>query len=178
MTSQQKVTRRTVAKGAAWSVPVVAVAAAAPSASASPATCDFGTTPPVVAPVNCVLAGVSIGNTNIPSFSVSGLSASCVNSATWTITYNGALQLALGNLNGTGLSVLGSTPTSANGVLTATSAVLPVLDNTLLAVQPTAGVVETITMTVADGAGHTVSSTMSFTAIAEVAGALVYASCQ
>lgn len=33
------VSRRTLAKGAAWSVPVVAVAASAPSASASPADC-------------------------------------------------------------------------------------------------------------------------------------------
>lgn len=38
MTSQQKVSRRTIAKGAAWSVPVVAVAAAAPAASASTTT--------------------------------------------------------------------------------------------------------------------------------------------
>ncbi|WP_188835372.1 hypothetical protein [Flexivirga endophytica] len=41
MTSQQKVSRRTIAKGAAWSVPVVAVAAAAPAASASTGT-DIG----------------------------------------------------------------------------------------------------------------------------------------
>ncbi|KYH43514.1 DUF6801 domain-containing protein [Branchiibius sp. NY16-3462-2] len=33
------ISRRTLAKGAAWSVPVVAVAAAAPTASASPADC-------------------------------------------------------------------------------------------------------------------------------------------
>ena len=33
------ISRRTLAKGAAWSVPVVAVAAAAPAASASPADC-------------------------------------------------------------------------------------------------------------------------------------------
>ncbi|WP_148043251.1 hypothetical protein [Flexivirga caeni] len=44
MTNQQtpgsKISRRTVAKGAAWSVPVIATAAAAPSASAS--TTDLG----------------------------------------------------------------------------------------------------------------------------------------
>jgi hypothetical protein len=35
MTNRQNISRRTIAKGAAWSVPVVAVAAAAPAASAS-----------------------------------------------------------------------------------------------------------------------------------------------
>ncbi|WP_265444895.1 hypothetical protein [Flexivirga meconopsidis] len=38
--SQSKISRRTVAKGAAWTVPAVALAASAPAASASPATCD------------------------------------------------------------------------------------------------------------------------------------------
>jgi len=176
VSAEKVVTRRTVAKGAAWSVPVIALGAGAAQAAAS-GTCDFGTTPPVVAPDNCAALGVTIGAGNIPSFVISNVPDSCVGSATWSISYNGTLQLALGNLNGVGLSVLDSDATSANGVITAASATLPVLDNTLLSVQPTVGVGESVTLTVSDGAGHTVSSTMTFTAIAEVAGALVYVTC-
>lgn len=39
--SQTRVSRRTVAKGAAWSLPVVATAAAAPRASASSPICNL-----------------------------------------------------------------------------------------------------------------------------------------
>lgn len=48
--TDSKITRRTVAKGAAWTLPVVSLAAAAPTASASPIPCT-----------NCVVpnAGVS-----------------------------------------------------------------------------------------------------------------------
>lgn len=38
------VSRRTIAKGAAWSVPVVAIGAAAPLATASPTDCPSGAT--------------------------------------------------------------------------------------------------------------------------------------
>lgn len=43
-----EITRRNLVKGAAWSVPVIAVASAVPLASAS-------TTPPEKIPVSCVL---------------------------------------------------------------------------------------------------------------------------
>lgn len=67
------ISRRTLAKGAAWSVPVVAVAAAAPTASASPADCISSGTlqsaaavPPTTAPnYKCVQVADPTSTTSI-----------------------------------------------------------------------------------------------------------------
>ncbi|WP_146202588.1 hypothetical protein [Branchiibius hedensis] len=68
------ISRRTLAKGAAWSVPVVAVAAAAPTASASPADCitsgtlqSSASVPPSTSPnYTCVQTDIDGNPTGTP----------------------------------------------------------------------------------------------------------------
>lgn len=108
-TSNSKISRRTVAKGAAWSVPVVAVAAAAPAASASTSndvgalsldgTCgalgagllSTGLTltagPDVAVPAGTVISLSSTGLANIGVFTITGgLASVAVSGSSGTIT--------------------------------------------------------------------------------------------
>ncbi|NNG39325.1 hypothetical protein HJ588_08560 [Flexivirga sp. ID2601S] len=80
------VTRRTVAKGAAWSVPVVALAAGAPAASASPATCDVTLSVPggaKVPPEMTVGMDVTVVNNSGTEQTVTILSITGPNSGVW-----------------------------------------------------------------------------------------------
>ncbi|HWC20896.1 MAG TPA: hypothetical protein VG502_01230 [Flexivirga sp.] len=70
MTSQQKISRRTIAKGAAWSVPVVAVAAAAPASAASTPACPGASCPKPVLSAVTLSTGVFAANTNTADLNI------------------------------------------------------------------------------------------------------------
>lgn len=110
MTEENKgLSRRTVVKGAAWSVPVIAAAVATPLASASVLNSDLvasfagpitlGLTLPVVGNV------ASINTVNTLTVTNNGTTASPAG-ATVTVAYDSSL-LTL-NITGAGISVLGS----------------------------------------------------------------------
>lgn len=116
--SGSKVSRRTIAKGAAWSVPVVAVAAAAPAASAS-------TTP--TCPENCAAAltnavtlstGVFNKGTNTADLSIIA-GAFVANFLTTGCGQDGLLQASL-------FTVTSSTLTMSDGATYTTTSGLPV----------------------------------------------------
>lgn len=105
------ISRRTLAKGAAWSVPVVAVAAAAPTASASPA--------------DCITSGTIENDTAIPA--KANYTCSQVADATSTdpITALGAWKVQIQVATCTAVhagSTLKSAPTITANVLTSTTA--------------------------------------------------------
>ena len=95
MTSQQKVSRRTIAKGAAWSVPVVAVAAAAPAASASTTpTCPGAGCPAPILSAVTLSTGVFASGSNTADLNiVAGTEAA--NFLTSACTDGGLLQASL-----------------------------------------------------------------------------------
>jgi len=91
---QKKISRRTVAKGAAWSVPVVAVAAAAPAHAASaPTTGD------VIISVACNTLEL-LGS--VPTYTISVTGTTLGAGSTFIM---GGPALANVQLNGSGLSV-------------------------------------------------------------------------
>ncbi|WP_309127657.1 hypothetical protein [Microbacterium sp.] len=101
-----EVSRRTLVKGAAWSLPVIAVAAATPLAAASAATSDL--VPVLSGPVtlNLSLGPVTLASINVVNtltITNNGTVASPAG-ATATVTYNSAL-LTL-NISGVGVDVL------------------------------------------------------------------------
>lgn len=89
-TSSGHVTRRTIAKGAAWSLPVVAVAAAAPSANAS--------TPVQDVDVDASCYGLNIGGLGLsyPQFSIIAVGAPIAAGSTFTLTSDGLANVTIG----------------------------------------------------------------------------------
>lgn len=110
MTSQQKVSRRTIAKGAAWSVPVVAVAAAAPAASASTTT-DVGA---YHIDGSCGVLGV-LG----PGFTLTAGTAPLPVGTVINITGSGIANIGVFSVTGGTASVAVLSPTSRSITLTA-----------------------------------------------------------
>lgn len=108
MTSQQKVSRRTIAKGAAWSVPVVAVAAAAPAASASTATAD------VVVTHTCVSQNIlGTGLVSRPQFNISAVDQPVAAGSTYALSGTGLANISLAAVGGSLVSVSVLSGTSA-----------------------------------------------------------------
>lgn len=89
-TTTGHVTRRTIAKGAAWSLPVVAVAAAAPSANASKPVQDVD--------VDASCYGLNIGGLGLsyPQFSIIAVGAPIAAGSTFTLTSDGLANVTLG----------------------------------------------------------------------------------
>lgn len=105
--TEKKISRRTVAKGAAWSVPVVAVAAAAPAHAAS---ADGN----VTVSGSCVGFTVPILNVTAghPKFTISATGVALPAGSTLTLSTGtiaaADVQLAGSSDNGVSLSVLGN----------------------------------------------------------------------
>lgn len=94
VSTDNRITRRTVARGAAWSLPVMAVAAAAPLASAS--------TPVEDVDVSASCYGLSIGGLGItlPQFTIIAVGAPIAAGSTFTLTGDGLANLTLGGDTG------------------------------------------------------------------------------
>ncbi|MGQ7310893.1 hypothetical protein ACUOFU_04230 [Microbacterium arabinogalactanolyticum] len=103
------VSRRTLVKGAAWSLPVVAVAAATPLAAASTAGTDL--VPALSGPINLNLTalGLTVATVNVVNtltITNVGTVATPATGTTASLVYNPSL-LTL-NIAGAGVTVLGS----------------------------------------------------------------------
>jgi hypothetical protein len=103
------VSRRTLVKGAAWSLPVVAVAAATPLAAASTTGTDL--VPALSGPINLDLTalGLTVATVNVVNTLTimnNGTVATPATGTTASVVYNPAL-LTL-NISGVGVQVLGS----------------------------------------------------------------------
>ncbi|WP_265445216.1 hypothetical protein [Flexivirga meconopsidis] len=86
--------RRTVAKGAAWTVPVVATALAAPAASASTAGQD------VVVSSSCYGLTILGVGASFPQFTITAVGAPIEAGSTFTLTGSGLANLTLGGPTG------------------------------------------------------------------------------
>lgn len=120
MQDSTSVSRRTLTKGVAWTVPVVAVGMTAPSASASPAACAA-----VVLSSSCTAVSATDPNqTSSPTFCVTPGIAVQPNS-TFVVAASGVVLSALPNPSGTLLNYGNFTSISGTAATFTTSTTIP-----------------------------------------------------
>lgn len=93
------VTRRTVARSAAWSIPVIAAAVAAPSASASVAPEQQN----VTITADCYGLSILGVGASFPQFTITAVGAPILAGSTFLLQGDGLANLTIGNTNGAGL---------------------------------------------------------------------------